>query len=70
MSESRPNTPVRPITKDPKITWAPMRKQQTFEPPTIVGDFQPIVLIPSMPITEGISHITNNLVTLNISKGK
>lgn len=77
MSGTFPSTPIKPISKNPKITWAPIRKQLTFEPPTIVEDFQPTVLIPvggaggySVQTHDDFSQITNNMNELNISKGK
>ena len=44
---SRPTTPVKPkAPMDPKITYAPVRKQRDHNP-FIMGDYQPIQLVPA-----------------------
>ena len=71
---SRPSTPVKvKAPMDPKITWAPIRKQKDFELFILGTDYQPQRLIHPMftSITEypmgGAGDVEMNQLTNNMN---
>ena len=64
---SCPTTPTKPIRSDPKITWAPMRKQKDYNP-FVLGDFQPYK-IGLVHVESGASFATEQVATVSAVGG-